>query len=185
MGIFDEDWYWDIFIEIVKEDDDLDEFFFCVIVWNRGLDFVLLYIVFYVWFCNMWVWGCELFENKLVIGVVDENFFKFKYYKFGDCYVFFLFLFGVGFSGDDVYFEFMFIENDINYELFYKGKNEQLYVKDVFYRYIVDGEKGVINLVQMGIKVVVWYFFNEGGGVGFGECVGMFIFFYFFFKKID
>lgn len=37
-GIFDEDRYWDIFIETAKEGDDEEELLFRVIAYNRGLN---------------------------------------------------------------------------------------------------------------------------------------------------
>lgn len=76
--------------------------------------------------------------------------------------------------------ELFFIENEINFEELYEQKNEQFYVKDGFYKYIVNSKKIVVNLVYKGIKCVVWFNFNEDGGVGLGECVGMFVCFFFF-----
>jgi hypothetical protein len=75
----------------------------------------------------------------------------------------------VGPSGQDVQPKFLFTENDTNYEVLYGSKNPQPYVKDAFHRYIVDGERGAVN-PKTGTKSAAWFAFDEGGGVGPGEC---------------
>src|SRR6478735_5162805 len=55
-GVFDEDRYWDIFIETAKETDDPDEILFRVTAWNRGPDPAPLHIIPQVWFRNTWSW---------------------------------------------------------------------------------------------------------------------------------
>lgn len=97
---------------------------------------------------------------------------KSKHHALGDRYVLISPSPGVGPSGEDVQPQLLFTENDTNYQLLYKGKNEQPYVKDAFHRYIVDGEKDAINPAQTGTKCAAWFNFNEDGGVNPGECAG-------------
>jgi hypothetical protein len=169
---FDEDRYWDIFIETAKESDDPDELLFRVTAWNRGPERAPIHIIPHVWFRNTWAWGREPPEKKPSIRAYAENMAKSKHHELGDRYFLLSPSPGVGESGEDVLPEMMFTENDTNFELLYDQKNKQPYVKDAFHRYIVDGEKGAINPAQTGTKCGAWFSFNEDGGVGPGECAG-------------
>ncbi|KAK5998105.1 hypothetical protein PT974_00477 [Cladobotryum mycophilum] len=169
-GVFDEDRYWDIFIETAKSTDDPEEISFRVIAWNRGPDPAPLHIIPHVWFRNTWSWGRETPDKKPSIKVHDQLLAKSEHHSLGDRYVLLSPSPGVGASGDDVLPKMMFTENDTNFELLYKQKNPQPYVKDAFHRYVVDGEDGAINPAQAGTKFAAWYTFNEDGGVNPGEC---------------
>lgn len=173
-GVFEEDRYWDIFIETAKEDDDPDEMLFRVTAWNRGPEPAPLHIIPHVWFRNTWAWGRESEENKPSIGVYAENMAKSNHSTLGDRYFLFSPSPGIGPSGEDVEPEMLFTENDTNYKLLYgrEEKNEQPYVKDAFHRYIVDGEKDAVNPEKTGTKSAAWFSFNEAGGVNPGECAG-------------
>ena len=172
-GVFEDDRYWDIFIETAKEDDDPEELLFRVTAWNRGPNPAPLHIIPHVWFRNTWSWGREPADNKPTIyASEDENLVNSKHHKLGNRYFLLSPSPGVGPSGEDVQPELLFTENETNYELLYEGKNEQPYVKDAFHRYIVDGEKAAVNPTKMGTKAAAWFPFNEAGGVNPGECAG-------------
>ncbi len=171
-GVFDEDRYWDIFIETAKDDNDPDELLFRVTAWNRGPDPAPLHIVPHVWFRNTWSWGRESADKKPSIAMHSEGVAKSKHWSLGDRYMLLSPSPGVGSSGDDVLPEMMFTENDTNFKTLYDQKNEQPYVKDAFHRHIVDGEKDAINPAQTGTKCAAWFKFNEDGGVPPGECAG-------------
>ncbi|UKZ82125.1 hypothetical protein TrVFT333_009909 [Trichoderma virens FT-333] len=169
-GVFDDDRYWDIFIETAKEADDPDELLFRVTAWNRGPDPAPLHIIPHVWFRNTWTWGREPEDKKPSIVAHTEDSAKTKHWKLGERYFLLSPSPGVGTSGTDVLPQLMFTENDTNTELLYEQKNEQPYVKDAFHRHIVGGEKEAINPAQTGTKCAAWYNFNEDGGVNPGEC---------------
>lgn len=171
-GIFEEDRYWDIFIETAKEDDDPDELLFRVTAWNRGPDPAPLHIIPQVWFRNTWAWGREPEENKPSIGVYAENMAKSKHHTLGERYILLSPSPGAGPSGEDVQPEMLFTDNDTNYKTLYDRKNEQPYVKDAFHHYIVDGEKDAVNPAKTGTKCAALFSFNEAGGVNPGECAG-------------
>ena len=59
-GVFDEDRYWDIFIESAKEADDEEELLFRVTAYNRGPEPADLHVVPHMWFRNTWSWGHEM-----------------------------------------------------------------------------------------------------------------------------
>jgi hypothetical protein len=171
-GVFDEDRYWDIFIETAKDDDDPDELLFRVTAWNRGPDPAPLHIIPHVWFRNTWSWGREPEEKKSSMGVHAEGVAKSKHWYLGDRYFLLSPSPGVGMSGEDVLPRMMFTENDTNFKGLYGQENSQPYVKDAFHRYIVDNEKSAINPAQTGTKCAAWFNFNEDGGVNPGECAG-------------
>jgi hypothetical protein len=171
-GVFDEDRYWDIFIETAKETDDPDEILFRVTAWNRGPDPAPLHIIPQVWFRNTWSWGREPEDKKPSIKSVDENAAKSNHWSLGERYFLCSPSPGVGSSGDDVMPQFMFTENDTNFKALYDQENKQPYVKDAFHRYIVDGEKDAVNPAKTGTKCAAWFNFNEDGGVNPGECAG-------------
>ncbi|OBT69651.1 hypothetical protein VE03_00711 [Pseudogymnoascus sp. 23342-1-I1] len=169
-GVFEEDRYWDIFIETAKESDDPDELLFRVTAWNRGPDAAPLHIVPHMWFRNTWAWGHESEDKKPSIAKSGETTAHSKHYKLGDRYFQLSPSPGTGPSGQDIQPELIFTENDTNLDHLYKVENPQPYVKDAFHRYIVDGEKEAINPKESGTKAAAWFAFDEGDGVPPGEC---------------
>ncbi|CAI4212542.1 unnamed protein product [Parascedosporium putredinis] len=141
-GIFEEDRYWDIFIETAKEENDPDELLFRVTAWNRGPDPAPS--------TSSLTFGSPPQTRRPLRPLVA--------------------LPGVGSSGNDVLPEMLFTENDTNFELLYEGKNKVPYVKDAFHRHVVGKEKGAINPAQKGTKCAAWYQFTDDGGVLPGEC---------------
>lgn len=169
-GIFNNDRYWDIYIETAKEDDDPDALLFRVTAWNRGPDRAPLHIIPHLWFRNTWSWGREKPEHKPSIRCHDENMVKSTHPTLGDRYFLMAPSPGVGPSNQDVQPELLFTENDTNFAKLYDGKNPSDYVKDAFHDYIVDGKKTAVNPAQTGTKFAGLFSFNEAGGVGPGEC---------------
>jgi hypothetical protein len=169
---FDENRYWDIFIETAKEADDPDELLFRVTAWNRGPDPAPLHIIPQVWFRNTWSWGREAADKKPSIQAHDDIAAKSEHWDLGQRFCNLSPSPGVGSSGDDVLPKMIFTENDTNFKALYNQKNEQPYVKDAFHRYIVDGEKSAVNPANVGTKFAAWFNFNEDGGVSPGECAG-------------
>lgn len=171
-GAFDENRYWDIFIETAKEANEPEELLFRVTAWNRGPDPAPLHIVPQVWFRNTWSWGREAPDRKPSIRVHNEVAAKSMHHSLGERFVTFAPSPGVGFSGEDVLPKLLFTENDTNSEVLYGQENKQPYVKDAFHRHIVDGEKDAINPADTGTKCAAWFPFAEDGGVNPGECAG-------------
>ncbi|KAI9753805.1 MAG: hypothetical protein M4579_004986 [Chaenotheca gracillima] len=167
-GAFDEDRYWDIFIETAKETDE--ELLFRVTAYNRGPEPAPLHIIPHVWFRNTWSWGHESADKKPAIRRLGATTAHSKHWKLGDRYMQLSPSPGVGDNGQDILPELMFTENDTNFEQLYDGKNKQPYVKDAFHRYIVDEEKNAINPRNQGTKSAAWYAFDEGDGVPPGDC---------------
>lgn len=169
-GIFDEDRYWDIFIETAKEGDDEEELLFRVIAYNRGPEPAPLHIMPHVWFRNTWAWGNEDPSSKPSIEKAGPLTAKSKHSKLGERYAQFSPSPTLGESEEDVLPRMLFTENETNNELLWNTKNDQPYVKDAFHRYVVDGQKDAVNPANKGTKFTAWYAFDEGDGIPPGEC---------------
>lgn len=169
-GVFDDNRYWDIFIETAKEEDDEDELLFRVIAYNRGPEPAPLHIIPQVWFRNTWSWGYEEHSQKPSIQQVSPLMAKSTHSKLGDRYVQFSPSPAVGESDVDVLPRMLFTENESNNKLLWGTKNDSPYVKDAFHRYIVEEEKAAVNPAKQGTKFAAWYSFDEGEGVPPGEC---------------
>ncbi|KAL2872752.1 uncharacterized protein BJX67DRAFT_17348 [Aspergillus lucknowensis] len=168
-GIFNDNRYWDIFIETAKEDDDEDELLFRVIAYNRGPEPAPLHIIPHVWFRNTWSWGYDNSEKPSIqqSGLLAV---KTNHSKLGQRYVRFAPSPAFGDSQEDVVPQMLFTENESNNKILWYTKNDQPYVKDAFHRHIVNGEKDAVNTAYQGTKFAAWYAFNEGEGVPPGEC---------------
>ena len=169
-GIFDEDRYWDIFIETAKETHDEEELLFRVTAYNRGPESAPLHIIPHVLFRNTWTWNQEKACKKPSIRQIAPLTAQTKHHKLGDRFFQLSPSPGISSSCEDVQPQMLFTENDTNFKSLYGGQNPQPYVKDAFHRYIVDGEHGAINPLCKGTKSAAWYAFDEGDGVAPGEC---------------
>ncbi|RMZ90983.1 hypothetical protein DV736_g1759, partial [Chaetothyriales sp. CBS 134916] len=167
---FQDDRYFDIFIETAKETDDPDELLFRVTAYNRGPEPAPLHIIPHMWFRNTWTWGHEDPKKKPNIRIVGPMTAQSKHYKLGNRFLQLSPSPGCGPGADDIRPQLMFTDNDTNHERLYGTKNKQPYVKDAFHRWIVDEEKGAINPRCTGTKCAAWYDFGRDEGVPPGEC---------------
>jgi hypothetical protein len=60
--------------------------------------------------------------------------------------------------------EFLFTENETNYEKIFKYRNRTPYVKDGFHNYLVHGNKAAVNPQHSGTKMAAHYPVNIGPG---------------------
>lgn len=169
-GIFNDNRYWDIFIETAKEDDDEDELLFRVIAFNRGPEPAPLHIVPHVWFRNTWSWGIPDQYGKPNIQQVGPLTAKSTHSKLGERYAKFSPSPAVGENEQDVMPRFLFTGNETNNKALWGAENAEPYVKDAFHRYIVDEEKDAVNPQNQGTKFAAWYAFDEGDGILPGQC---------------
>ncbi|KAL8820850.1 MAG: hypothetical protein Q9223_001006 [Gallowayella weberi] len=167
-GVFDDNLYWDIFIETAKEDED--ELLFRVTAWNRSPEPAPLHIIPHVWFRNTWSWGREEASKKPSIRQIAPLTAQSKHWKLGDRFFQLSPSPAIGESDQDIQPRMIFTENDTNYKSLYGGENPQPFVKDAFHRLIVNGEPGAVNSRCNGTKCAAWFAFDEGDGVASGDC---------------
>ena len=169
-GVFEDNAYWDIIIEMGKEANDPEELLFRVIAYNRGDKPAPLHIIPTVWFKNTWAWGREKPEDKPWIRRVDANLAQTNHPQLGKHFVELSPSPGTGPSAEDVLPKMLFTDNDTNYAALGWGKNKTKYVKDAFHQHICNGDRDAVNSKQSGTKMGAWYAFDDGEGVPPGEC---------------
>jgi hypothetical protein len=161
-GIFDDGRYFDIEIEIAKEDEE--SFVFRVTAHNRGPERAPLHLIPNLWFRNTWAWTGRTATPE--ISVLD----------------------GVGLLADDSHApplaglladtrlgprvlevpsaaRVLFTDNETNApRVSGSGTSRSAFVKDAFHRFIVDGESGAVNPAQRGTKACAWMQFDVEPG---------------------
>ena len=168
-GIFEDDRYFDCFIEVAKEDQD--ELLFRCTAYNRGPVAAPLHIIPQVWFRNTWSWQKEADpRTKPSIKQIAPLTAQTTHSTLGHQFIQLSPSPGVGNSDADVQPTMLFTENDTNLNKLYGVKNTQPFVKDAFHRYIVDRERGAVNPRMRGTKSGAWYAFDEDEGIPPGEC---------------
>lgn len=167
-GIFDENRYFDCFIETAKQTED--ELLFRVTAYNRGPEAAPLHILPHLWFRNTWSWDNKKIDKKPSIRQIAPLVAQTKHEKLGNQFFQLSPSPAIGSSGQDIQPKLLFTENDTNFNSLYGSTNPQPYVKDAFHRHVVDNEKDAINPHCKGTKSCAWYGFGEGDGVPPGEC---------------
>jgi hypothetical protein len=150
-GIFDDNRYFDVFVEYAKAGPD--DILIRVSVHNRGPEAARLHLLPTLWFRNTWSWGDD--EPKPILreagGAVAAS-----HSELGD--------YTLSCDGAP---ELLFTENDTNTERLWGSPNAAPHVKDAFHRYVVAGEQGAVNPAKSGTKAAARYIVDvPAGGCG-------------------
>jgi hypothetical protein len=141
-GIFDEDAYFDIFIEYAKNDvEDIAAF---ATIHNRGKEDAEIWVMPTIWFRKNWFTGHEPFMPKL--SKIETN--KIKAYSPKSGNYFF------SFDGEP---ELKFCDNETNRERLYHIPNEKKYLKDAINDYVVNKYIHHLNPSDYGTKAAAIY----------------------------
>jgi hypothetical protein len=152
-GVFDENRYFDVFVEYAKGSPE--DILIRIQVSNRGPATAELDLLPTIWFRNTWSWGYdqrhphlsagEPFRHATVIDLV--------HYHYGDrqlcC------------EGAPA---LLFTNNDTNAGRLYHSANPSPYVKDGINDYIVHGRKEAVNPEHMGTKASAHYHLSLSPG---------------------
>jgi hypothetical protein len=136
-GIFDEDRYFDVFIEYAKAESE--DTLIRISVHNRGPEAAQIHVLPTLWFRNTWTWEHD--SRKPVIGQIDGNKIHASHHELGD--------YTLQCEGAT---ELLFTENESNNEKLWGHVNTSPYVKDAFHRYVIFGETGAVNPSKTGTK---------------------------------
>jgi len=160
-GIFEENRYWDIFIETAKSSENPNDIVFKIVAYNRGPEPATLDILPHVFFRNTWSWndpdaGPKPFLHR---WGRDPKVVKTFHHKLGQYYY--------QFEGNP---ELLFTENNSNKKKLWgeDQENESKYVKDAFHEYICEKKSGSVNPDGAGTKMAAHYHFED---VPAGESV--------------
>ena len=158
-GVFDEDRYFDVFVEYGKaSSEDL-----CVRIEaiNRGPDAAPLHILPHLWFRNTWGWSdprsttpiiedgptAEGAISLLADDATGERLKNLPFeYELGKRYLYT--------QADG---QALFTDNETNAQRLFGVPNAFPYVKDAFHRAIVNGEQEAVNPNRTGTKACVHY----------------------------
>ncbi len=153
-GIFDEDRYFDVFVEYAKATPE--DLLIRIQAVNRGPEAAELTILPSIWFRNTWSWGLDVRRPRLRKGdpVRDMSVIEFTHDYYG-----YRRLLCEGRP------DLLFTENETNTRRLYGDPDGARYVKDSINDYIVHGDKEAVNPDQIGSKAAARYVVNvEPGG---------------------
>jgi hypothetical protein len=158
-GIFNEDRYFDVFVEYAKSDPE--DILVRITTINRGPEPAELHLLPTLWFRNdwsKWINESDRAAAKPVIRQANSqpgiSAATARHLKLGE--------FTLYCEGD---VPMLFTENETNHEKLFPGqKNESLYVKDGINDLIVDGKENTVNPEKEGTKVAASYKMLIGAG---------------------
>jgi hypothetical protein len=149
-GVFDDDRYYDVFLEYAKTSPD--DVLIRITVHNRGPVAADLHVLPTLWFRNTWSWADSTVRPSLR-QVHDGEAVLATHPGLGERWLY----------AEDAP-AWMFTENETNYERFGLRANRTPYVKDAFHRLVVDGHDAAINPDKHGTKAAAHYLLSVGAG---------------------
>ena len=153
-GIFDDDKYFDVFVEYAK--GDFDDICIKITAHNRGNETAPLHILPSVWFRNRWSWYEEFDKPSLEEAEIEtENLslINLSEEKRGD--------YQLVCAGNA---KLLFTENDTNFEKLYGGENKSKFVKDGINNCVVNADENCVNPAKTGTKAAAHYQFEIEAG---------------------
>ena len=151
-GIFDDDRYFDVFLEYAKGDPD--DILIRITVHNRGPEAARLHLLPTLWFRNTWSWKAGSPKPSLraadrAIGAAVLA----SHPELGD--------YTLTCDGEP---ELLFTENETNAQRLWDQPNASPWVKDAFHRYVVSGNSEAVNPAQTGTKAAARYLLDVPAG---------------------
>lgn len=141
-GVFDEDRYFDVFVEYARPEPE--DIMMRVTVHNRGPEKETIHLLPQLWFRNTWSW--EANEERPQISVGAQNRLDIKHSELGHWHM-----------HADEQPKLLFSDNETNKHRLYKKPVADGYFKDAFHDYIVNGDQTAINDAQTGTRVAIHY----------------------------
>jgi hypothetical protein len=140
-GIFDEDRYFDVFVEYAKAEPE--DVLIRITVHNRGPETAEIDVLPTLWFRNTWSWGTpeEKPELKAVTAATDVRVIAARHHLLGDRFLY-----------CESPAELLFTENETNTQRASDQPNQQPYCKDGIIQAIVHGKKNAVNPELRGTK---------------------------------
>lgn len=148
-GIFDDNRYFDVFIEYAKQGPE--DILINITVHNRGPKDALIDLIPSLWFRNTWAWREEKGRPSISVDSSQKNpFLKAEHPEFDTYRLYFQ-------QTGEEDSELLFTENETNRaRLFENGENVTPYVKDGINDYIISGME-TVNPEKKGTKAAVRY----------------------------
>jgi hypothetical protein len=156
-GVFDGGRYFDVEIEIAKEDEDA--LVFRVTVHNRGPERAPIHLIPQLWFRNTWSWSGRASEQPLsqpLIRAVDGGLLADDSRATPLSGLLHETRLGPRLLELPKDATLLFTNNETNNERLYGSPSRTPYVKDAFHRFIVQGERNAVNPAREGTKACAW-----------------------------
>jgi hypothetical protein len=148
-GIFDDDRYFDVFVEYAKSEPE--DMLIKISVYNRGPEAADLHLLPTLWFRNTWSW--EPNETKPTLRQVNHHSIRASHPALGD--------YTLDCEGAP---EILFTENESNAGRLWGQPNPSAYVKDAFHEYVIRGNHKAVNPGRTGTKAAAHYILNVPAG---------------------
>src|SRR5215469_13305272 len=140
-GIFDQDRYFDVFVEYAKNAPE--DVLIRITVHNRGPEAAPLHLLPTLWFRN--TWAAEDETGKPFLRQVGPSSIAASCEAIGD----YTYLSDQG--------DLLFTENETNAQRLWGQQNSSPYVKDAFHEYLITKRKDAITPARTGTKAAVHY----------------------------
>jgi hypothetical protein len=152
-GVFDQDRYFDVFVEYAKASPE--DILIQITVYNRGPEPATLQLLPTLWFRNDWSWGDDVARPSLRQLTQDKTggIVALSHRDLGE-----RFFYAEGAAA------LLFTENETNTQRLSNTPNPAPYVKDSIDSYIVHGKKDAVNPEKKGTKVAAHYPLTLGAG---------------------
>ena len=149
--VFDEDRYFDVFVEYAKA--GVEDILIRITVYNRGPAAAVLHVLPTLWFRNTWTWSADKVKPVLRQDAGSPDTVAALHPALGERYLY-----------ADGAAAFLFTENETNQERLFGVPSRSSYVKDGINDYIVAGKAQAVNPAAAGTKVAVHYPLEVGAG---------------------
>ena len=158
-GVFDDDRYFDVFVEYAKESPQ--DIQIRITAHNRGRESASIWVLPTIWFRNTWTWGGE---SKPILRQVES---------YESCSVVQAAhpVLGERFLYCDCVVPLLFTENETNNQRLFHTPNAGQYVKDGINNYLVHGDREAVNPQNVGTKVAAHYQLTVPAGGSRSVCL--------------
>ncbi len=141
-GVFDDDRYFDVFVEYAKADPD--DVLIRVTAHNRGPDPATIHLLPHVWFRNTWSWGRD--DDKPSLSATADHRVAVHHDDLGD--------YTLHCDGEP---QLLFCDNETNVHRLYNADVQAGFYKDAIHDYVVNGRRDAVNPMKTGTKAAAHY----------------------------
>lgn len=145
-GIFNNNQYFDIFIEYAKV--EADDILVRLNIFNRYHQPAEINVLPTIWFRNTWAWGYDAYKPSLFVN--DNNSISIQHQKLNPLKLYF-----------DGRPELIFCDNETNTQKIYGSESDKRFYKDAVNDYLLKNEP-VINTDETGTKAALNYNISVG-----------------------
>lgn len=141
-GIFDENRYFDVFVEYAKQTPE--DMLIRIMVENRGPEAAEIDVLPTIWFRNTWAWGRVAIRPELraaspcTIELEEPYYGKRWLSTSGPCTV-------------------LYTDNETNFRKLYGGTAGPRFTKDGIHEFLVEGDQSAVNPSNYGTKAAIHY----------------------------